>query len=196
MITIGMPILFLVIILFSFLIHISQSRKGNLSFKLSSSWLLFNIVFLVVMTYILITNIINSVNNNPDFNIINIISETVFGFSLKNGNTDFTWIIWIILWFIFTIGLLSIRNAVKISALNNRIDELNRSVAITKGKLNKTISLTSNSVDTNELSLDEFNTLLKNKIEKESAIIKADAKLEKIKRKTNKKFLDDDSELE
>lgn len=196
MITIGMPILFLVIILFSFLIHISQSRKGNLSFKLSSSWLLFNIVFLVVMTYILITNIINSVNNNPDFNIINIISETVFGFSLKNGNTDFTWIIWIILWFIFTIGLLSIRNAVKISALNNRIDELNRSVAITKGKLNKTINLTSNSVDTNELSLDEFNTLLKNKIEKESAIIKADAKLEKIKRKTNKKFLDDDSELE
>ncbi|AAT27959.1 hypothetical protein [[Mycoplasma] mobile] len=188
MITIGLPILFLVGVFFSFLWQIMQSRKGNLSFKLNSSWLLFNILFLLITTYILITNIINSINGNPDFNIINIISERIFGFSLKNGNIDFTWIIWIIFWFLFTIGIASVRNAIKISVLSNKIDELNRSVAITKGKLNKTVQLTSNSIDTNELSLDEFNTLLKNKLEKESALIKANTKLEITKIKETKKL--------
>ena len=136
-VNIGLPIFFLVIAIASFVWFSIEVKKKRIMFKQMATWLTLNILFTVLVIYVLIISILHVYYVGNAGNIFNMISHYVFGIEMTNGKQ---WIILLILGFISYILIKTLNNSLKIAKLSSRLDRLNREVAILTGKVTKSTS--------------------------------------------------------
>lgn len=178
---IGFPILFLCISIIWTVWFVFDLRKKKLSIRLAVNWLILNIFCLFISVYLLIIGIINSVNGSlgQEFNFINFLTKKLFGLE-----ESWSWILWLVVSISLVSINISIKVSVKISELNNKVDELNRSLAITKGKLAIKLNEFEN-LSITELSFEEYKKLLDDKLLREKIRMKYEIKMENLKNKYN-----------
>lgn len=178
---IGFPILFLCISIIWTVWFVFDLRKKKLSIRLAVNWLILNIFCLFISVYLLIIGIINSVNGSlgQEFNFINFLTKKLFGLE-----ESWSWILWLVVSVSLVSINISIKVSVKISELNNKVDELNRSLAITKGKLAIKLNEFEN-LSITELSFEEYKKLLDDKLLREKIRMKYEIKMENLKNKYN-----------
>lgn len=172
----GFPILFLILSVFWTIWFALELKRKTLNTKLTINWLILNIFSLTLSIYLFIIGIINSspLNIDPAFNFVNFLTWKIFGIE-----TNLAWILWVVIIISATAINLAIKLTVRMSNLNKKVDELNRTVAILKGKLVNNFDY-ENQISTAELTLDEYKKILEDKLAKEKARIKTQKKLEQL----------------
>lgn len=178
---IGFPLLFLIISIIWTIWFAIDFGKKKLNTKMSINWLVLNIVCLTLSLYLLIIGAINvAVGINDAFNFINFLTKKLFGLE-----EEWAWILWVIITITFISINISIKLSIKISELNKKVDEINRSLAITKGKINIQMNDFNNSLNTAELSLEEYKKILEDQLAKEKIKVKYQNKITNLKNKHN-----------
>ena len=182
---IGFPILFLACAVLSCVWFGISFGKKKLSSGITVSWLSLNIIFLALSLYLLIIGLVAIYHSNfpySKYNFLDWIGYHAFGIE-KNS-----WVILLILLFVFllTIFILKLINDQSVQA--KRINELNRNLAILKGKI--AVEINELNFDTSELSVDELKYLLDEQLEKEKLKAKYKNKLERISSKTGTTSID------
>lgn len=178
----GFPILFLILSIGWTIWFTFDFKNKKLNTKQTIIWLSLNIIALSISLYSIIIGIVSIVdkNLNPAFNFIEYLSLHIFGISGR-----FIWVFWVVI-FISIISLnVAIKVSVKLSELNKKIDDLNVSLAITKGKLYQQHEDEEKSSIMSEISLEEYKKLIDNKLEKEKLRLKAEKKLDIYKERYN-----------
>ena len=175
-VNLGLPILFLLISIGSFIWFAIEVRKKRLEFKSMATWFTLNILFTVIIIYILIISVLQFFGISNAANLFNLIAQYVFGMTLPNGKE---WVILLILAFISYILIKTLRNSIKISKLNKRIDDLGKEVAILAGKVNKSASFSSK-IATPKVTAKELKAELREKIKIARAKKRAEQKLNSI----------------
>ena len=183
-VNLGLPIFFLVISVSSFIWFGIEVKKKRIEFKSMATWFTLNIIFTIIIIYILIISILHLYGVGNAANLFNLISEHVFGMTLKNGKE---WVILLILAFISYILIQTLRNSIKISNLNKRIDDLGKEVAILSGKVNKSATFASK-VATPKVTAKELKTELKEQIKIAKVKSRAKQKLDAINIDKEDKF--------
>lgn len=175
-VNLGLPILFLVISISSFIWFGVEVKKKRLSFKSMVTWFSLNILFTIAIVYILIVSILHFYGFDKAANVFNLIAEYAFGITLDNGKE---WVILLILGFISYILVKTLKNSIEISRLNKRIDELGKEVAILSGKVNKSANF-AKEVAKPKVTAKEVKSELKEKIKIAKVKKKAEQKLNNI----------------
>jgi len=178
-VNIGLPIFLLIISIFSFIWFGLEIKKKRIEFKSMVTWLGLNILFTIVIIYILIIAILHYYGVDNAVNIFNIIAFHLFGLSMDNGKE---WVILLILAFISYILIKTLRNSILISRLNKRVDALGKEVALLSGKVNKSADF-ANKVAKPKSTAQDVKSELKEKIKIAKAEKRAAAKLKTIKTK-------------
>lgn len=182
-VNLGLPIFFLIISIASFIWFAIEVKKKRLEFKSMATWFTLNILFTIIIVYILIISILHFYGFGNAANLFNLISEHVFGMTLENGKE---WVILLILAFISYILVKTLRNSIKISKLNKRVDDLGKEVAILSGKVNKSATFTSN-IAKPKVTVKEVRTELREKIKIARAKKRAEQKLNAISKNKKEK---------
>lgn len=175
----GLPILFLLLSIASFIWFWRETKKGVVPIKTMILWLAFNFVYFVAIVYVLVTAILQ-VARIPAPNIFSLLAFYVFGLELSGG------LEWIFLWIFALIGWLmsnSVRNSIKINELNDKIDNLNEEVSFLSGKINKTADFHEIEITPRKATKKELMKTLKNDLYIEKIKVKADKKAKKYKGK-------------
>ncbi|NQZ66263.1 MAG: hypothetical protein HRT99_03550, partial [Mycoplasmatales bacterium] len=107
-------------------------------------------------------------------NILNNLAHYAFGIDMQNGKQ---WIIIIILAFISYTLIKTLQNSIKIAKMENRINELNKQVAILMGQVNRTTDFENLPLATKAKTSKEIKAELKEKIRIQKAEIKAKEKM-------------------
>ncbi len=136
-INIGLPIFLLVISISSFVWFSIEVKRKKIMFRQMATWLTLNIIFTLLVIYVLIIALLHIYYVTNAGNIFNMFTHYVFGIDLDGGKQ---WVILLILGFISYILLKSLQNSLKIARLDKRVDELNKEVAILSGKVNNSIN--------------------------------------------------------
>lgn len=173
----GLPILFFVFSLASFIWFWKETKKGVVPVKAMVVWLVFNIFYLISVIYVLITAILQ-IAGIPAPNVFSLIAYNIFGLELPGG------LEWVFLWIFAIIGWLlakSVHSSIRISELNDKIDELNEEVSFLAGKINKTADFDCVEITPRKETKKEIMKSLKNDI----YINKIKAKAEKKSKKYN-----------
>lgn len=170
----GLPIFLFLIAITSFAWFGVEVRKKRIEMKSLVSWLIWNTLYTIAITYILIVTIlhVNNVDHIP--NIFNQFAHYAFGLDIDNGKQ---WLILLILAFIAYILVKTLQNSIKIARLDLRIDELNKQVAILMGQVNRTTDFENLPLATKEKTSKQIKAELKEKIKIQKAKIKASEKM-------------------
>lgn len=189
---IGFPLLFFILSVIWTVWFAIDFGKKKLSTKISINWLILNVFCLSLSTYLLVIGSINAspIKIDKAFNFINFLTEKFFGI-----RDDLAWVIWLIITITITSINISIKLAIKVSELNKKVDEMNRSLAITKGKLNIQLNDFNQSLNTAELSFEEYKKLLNDRLAKEKIKIKYENKINNLKNKQNNAHDENDINL-
>ena len=184
-VNLGFPIFLFLIAISSLIWFVVEIKRKRLELKTMIAWFVLNIIYIIVVTYVLIISILHLfyISNAP--NIFNLISHYLFGLSLSNGRE---WIILLILAFISYILVKTLANSIKISKMDERINELKKEVAILSGKVNKTAKFNTDRFVIQKSS-QEIRQELKEKVKIAKLKANTEEKLEKIKKQmedTNK----------
>lgn len=181
---IAIPVFFLILTILSFVWFGFAFRKKNLPNSTIINWLAINILFLVLFTYLLILGIVQAFQPSfpyDSYNFFQWIAQSIFGIS--NGVSSIAWLILLfILMFVITLATL-INALIKLNIQNKRINDLNRNLAILKGKVS--IDMKELHFDTSELSAEELKHLLDEQLAKEKLKTKYKNKFIRLNRTTN-----------
>lgn len=162
---IAIPVFFLILTILSFVWFGFAFRKKNLPTSTIINWLAINILFLILFTYLLILGIVKEFKPTfpyDSYNFFQWIAVNIFGINVAES------VSWLILLFIlmFVIMLtILINSLIKLNIQNKRINDLNRNLAILKGKVS--IDMKELHFDTSELSAEELKHLLEEQLAKE-----------------------------
>lgn len=181
---IAIPVFFLILTILSFVWFGFAFRKKNLPNSTIINWLAINILFLVLFTYLLILGIVQAFQPlfpYDSYNFFQWIAQSIFGIS--NNVSSIAWLILLfILMFVITLATL-INALIKLNIQNKRINDLNRNLAILKGKVS--IDMKELHFDTSELSAEELKHLLDEQLAKEKLKTKYKNKFIRLNRTTN-----------
>lgn len=162
---IAIPVFFLILTILLFVWFGFTFRKKNLPTSTIINWLAINILFLVLFTYLLILGIVKKFQPSfayDNFNFFQWIAVNIFGINVAESAS---WLILVlILMFVITLTIL-INSLIKLNIQNKRINDLNRNLAILKGKVS--IDMKELHFDTSELSAEELKHLLEEQLAKE-----------------------------
>ncbi len=184
---IAIPIFFLIITILSFVWFGFIFRKKNSSTSLIVNWLAINILFLVIFVYLLILGIVKEFQPSfpyENYNFFQWIATNIFRFP-NNTNGEETYWSWLVIIFImmFVITLaIMINLLIKFNIQNKRINDLNRNLAILKGKV--AIDMKELNFDTSELSAEELKHLLEEQLAKEKIKLKYKNKFVRLNKTT------------
>ncbi|MBD5423147.1 MAG: hypothetical protein HDR43_01470 [Mycoplasma sp.] len=189
---VGLPVLFLILTIISFVWLGIALRKHHLSTSIIVSWMTFNIVFLVIFVYLTIIGIVYQVKQSSfdygNYNFLDWIARNIFGINFEGS-----WVI-LILITIFVLAIsISINVVIKLSSQNKKINDLNRNLAILKGKV--AIDMNELNFDTSELSADELKHLLEEQLSKEKLKAKYKSKIAKLSKTSTTNLMIDTKTL-
>lgn len=164
---VGLPIVFLLLVGISFLWFAITLKRKNVSNSTIVKWLIINIVFLALFVYLLIIGIISEVRieafDYKKYNFLQLIAIHILGFD--NDKAPWAWSFIIIIIFLIMSLSIAISTIIKLNQQKYRINELNRNLAILKGKI--AIQMNEFNFDTSELSIEELKYLLEEQLAKE-----------------------------
>lgn len=183
--TIGFPILILSISIISCIWLAFIFKKRTLNVKFIISWTFLNSIFLLVGIYLLIIGIIFVSKSfkweeYKELNFFIYISNVFFG-EFSQG-----WIIMFSFIYILFTMFFSLTALINISIINYKTNELNKNLAILKGKIS--IDLNELDFNTSELSSEELKILFEEQVTKEKLKQKY---INKLKRINNLENFDD-----
>ena len=162
---IAIPVFFLILTILLFVWFGFTFRKKNLPTSTIINWLAINILFIVLFVYLLILGIVKQFQPSfayDSFNFFQWIAVSIFGINVLDSAS---WLILMfILMFVITLAIL-INSLIKLNIQNKRINDLNRNLAILKGKVS--IDMKELHFDTSELSAEELKYLLEEQLAKE-----------------------------
>lgn len=177
---VGLPIVFLLLVGISFIWFGITLNKKNVSNSTIIKWLIINVVFLSLFIYLFIIGIISVVQGElfdySKYNFLQLIAVHVLGFSDKEQPWAWSFIILII--FLLMSMSIAISTILKLNQQNYRINELNRNLAILKGKI--AIQMNEFNFDTSELSIEELRYLLEEQLAKEKLKAKYKSKFNRL----------------
>ncbi len=169
------PILYLLFSIISCIWLAAAFRKKILTTKSLVVWVFINVLSLTLSSYLVIIAFIHAFNSDFPYeklNFLDYIGKQLFGIQ-KNS-----WVILLGVILIFVLIVICIHIAVKFNAQNQKINDLNRNLAILKGKI--AIETEDLEFNTAELSADELKLLLEEQFIKEKLKSKYKAKIEKV----------------
>lgn len=174
------PILFIAFAIISCVWFSIAFRKKTIRTKTSVFWITINVIFLGFSVYLLIINLIWIYRSDfpyHKYNIFDWIGKNAFGIN-KNS-----WIILLFILLTFVSLVISINITIKFDEQNRKINDLNRNLAILKGKI--AIDIHEMNFDTSELSVEELRFLLEEQLAKEKMKLKYKNKLERLSAKSD-----------
>ncbi len=187
---IGIPILFLFFSILSCIWFSISLKKKKIGFNITVSWLASNVLFLIISIYLFIVNVVYASKPNISYEKINFfewLGKHVFGIEYDS------WIILIVLLSVFITFIITLNVILKFNEQTRQIHNLNRNIAILKGKI--AIDLKETNFSTSELSVEELEHLLEEKLAKEKIRVKYKNKLERLASKNQQLNIDDSIEL-
>lgn len=175
---IGLPIIFLLLTIVSFIWFGITIKRKNISNSTTIKWLVINIVFLVLFVYLFILGVAYEVNKSFDYDSYNFLQWIAVNVLRFDPNQKWAWIT-IVLTIIAIMSIcISISTIIKLNQQNYRINELNRNLAILKGKIS--LGMNEFNFDTSELSIEELKYLLEEQLAKEKLKAKYKNKLSRL----------------
>ena len=180
-INLGLPIFLFIIAIFSFIWFLYEVKKKRIEWKSLISWIIWNSIYMLITLYILIIASIHAAGIKNIPNIFNEIAYYLFGLDFENEKQ---WIILFILMFIAIILIQTLKNSIKISKLDLRIDELNKQTAILMGQVNRTTDFENLPLAFKQKNSKEIKNELREKLKIEKAKIKIDKKIKLLTKST------------
>lgn len=175
---IGLPIIFLLLTIVSFIWFGITIKRKNISNSTTIKWLTINLVFLVLFVYLFILGIAYEVNKSFDYDSYNFLQWIAINVLRFDPSQKWAWTMIVLVFIVIMSVSISISTIIKLNQQNYRINELNRNLAILKGKIS--IGMNEFNFDTSELSIEELKYLLEEQLAKEKLKAKYKNKLSRL----------------